>query len=73
MVTRDTMVRARRRAVEPDLLEKVPQLAAVLPGVVAETSESLLGLSLDFGAAHPVILKELLASGYLSPLIAEPT
>ena len=38
---------------------------------VAIGGESLLGLSLDFGAAHPVILKELLASGYLSPLIAE--
>lgn len=44
----DTFDRAKRRAVEPDLLDQVNGVSALLPSLLSEFSTSKNGISLDF-------------------------
>lgn len=63
-IIRDTLLRAKLRAVEPDMLDTLPGVTALLPATMAEFSTSVGALSLDFGLAVPMILTEALATAY---------
>ena len=70
---RDTILRAKIRAVEPDMLDTVGGVTTLVPATVAEFSTSEGALSLDFGLAVPAILAAALEIGYIGPLIATGT
>jgi hypothetical protein len=72
-VVRDTILRARIRAVEPDMLDTVSGVTTLVPATVAEFSTSEGALSLDFGLAVPAILAAALEMGYVGALVAEGT
>jgi hypothetical protein len=67
-IIRDTMLRAKLRAVEPDMLDTVPGVTTLLPATVAEFSTSPGALSLDFGLAVPLVLAQALATPYFADL-----
>jgi hypothetical protein len=67
-IIRDTMLRAKLRAVEPDMLDTIPGVTTLLPATVAEFSTSPGALSLDFGLAVPLVLAQALASPYFADL-----
>lgn len=60
---RDTIHRAKLRAIEPDMLDRVDGLTAIIPATMAEFSTSKGGLSLDFGLASPLLLSQAIATG----------
>jgi hypothetical protein len=64
-IVRETVFRAKLRAVEPDKLDTVEGLTTLLPATLAEFSTSLGGLSLDFGLASPSIYVTALQIGYV--------
>lgn len=64
-IVRETVTRAKLRAVEPDKLDTVSGLTTLLPATLAEFSTSLGGLSLDFGLASPSIYAAALQIGYV--------
>jgi hypothetical protein len=63
-MVRDTMLRAKIRAVEPDMLDGVAGITTLLPATMAEFSTSRGALSLDFGLAAPVVLSKAVEIGY---------
>jgi hypothetical protein len=67
-IIRDTMLRAKLRAVEPDMLDTIPGVTTLLPATVAEFSTSPGALSLDFGLAVPLVLAQALATPYFADL-----
>jgi hypothetical protein len=72
-IVRDTMLRAKLRAVEPDMLDKVSGVTTLLPATMAEFSTSPGALSLDFGLAVPMILTQVMATAYLADFVAAET
>ena len=58
-IVRDTMLRAKLRAVEPDMLDTIPGVTTILPATMAEFSTSPGALSLDFGLSVPTSAREL--------------
>jgi hypothetical protein len=67
-IVRQTVLRAKLRAVEPDMLDKVPGVTTLLPATMAEFSTSPGALSLDFGLAVPILLTQAIEFGYASKL-----
>lgn len=70
---RDTILRAKMRAVEPDMLDTVSGVTTLVPATMAEFSTSEGALSLDFGLAVPAILAAALEVGFIGPLVAGTT
>ena len=70
---RDTILRAKMRAVEPDMLDTVSGVTTLVPATMAEFSTSEGALSLDFGLAVPAILAAALEVGFIGPLVAGRT
>ena len=62
----DTMLRAKLRAVEPDMLDTIAGLTTILPATMAEFSTSPGALSLDLGLSVPRVRTELADSAYLN-------
>jgi hypothetical protein len=62
----DTMLRAKLRAVEPDMLDTIAGVTTILPATMAEFSTSPGALSLDLGLSAPKVRTELQGSAYLS-------
>lgn len=65
-IVRDTVLRAKLRAVEPDMLDKTPGITTLLPATIAEFSTSSGALSLDFGLSVPVVLSQVVETAYLA-------
>ena len=61
----DTILRAKMRAVEPDLLDTIAGVTTILPATMAEFSASPGALSLDLGLSAPKVLTELKGTAYL--------
>lgn len=72
-IVRDTVHRAKLRAVEPDMLDELPGVTTLLPATMAEFSTSPGALSLDFGLAVPVILTKVMATAYAADFKAAGT
>ncbi|WP_027155705.1 hypothetical protein [Mesorhizobium sp. WSM2561] len=72
-IVRDTMLRAKLRAVEPDMLDKVPGVTTLTPATMAEFSTSPGALSLDFGLSVPIILTQVMATAYMADFVAAGT
>lgn len=70
-IVRDTMLRARMRAVEPDMLDELPGVTTLLPATMAEFSTSPGALSLDLGLSVPAVFEQLKSTTYLNALSAE--
>jgi len=64
-IIRDTMLRAKMRAVEPDMLDKIPGVTTLAPATIAEFSTSPGALSLDFGLSVPMILTQVMGTAYM--------
>lgn len=62
---RDTILRAKLRAVEPGMLDQIPGVTTLVPATMAEFSTSPGALSLDFGLALPTVLVQVAATAYL--------
>jgi hypothetical protein len=60
------MLRAKLRAVEPDMLDTIAGVTTILPATMAEFSTSPGALSLDLGLSVPKVREELKSSAYLS-------
>ncbi len=56
----DTFDRARRRAVEPDLLDQQNGISTLLPALMSEFSTSKNGISLDYSLNIQFVLKEVM-------------
>lgn len=65
-IVRDTVLRAKLRAVEPDMLDKIPGVTTVLPATMAEFSTSPGALSLDLGLSVPIILSRVMETAYMA-------
>ena len=61
-----TDIRAKLRAVEPDMLDKISGVTTLLPATMAEFSTSPGALSLDFGLSVPIILSQVMETAYLA-------
>ena len=61
----DTVLRAKLRAVEPDMLDTIAGVTTILPATMAEFSTSPGALSLDLGLSVPKVRVELKDSAYL--------
>jgi hypothetical protein len=72
-IVRDTMLRAKLRAVEPDMLDKIPGVTTLVPTTMAEFSTSPGALSLDFGLSVPIILTQVMATAYMADHVAAGT
>ncbi len=70
-VIRDTVLRAKLRAVEPDMLDGVVGVTTLLPATMAEFSTSKGALSLDYGMAVPAILAKAIEIGFVSEFAKE--
>jgi hypothetical protein len=69
-IVRDTMLRAKLRAVEPDILDKIPGVTTLVPATIAEFSTSPGALSLDFGLSVPIILTQVIGTAYMADHVA---
>jgi hypothetical protein len=60
-ILNDTLLRAKLRAVEPDMLDKVnkPELGVLLPAVLANFSDTDLDLALDYRMNLPFFLESM--------------
>ena len=65
-IVRDTVLRAKLRAVEPDMLDKISGVTTLLPATMAEFSTSPGALSLDFGLSVPIILSQVMETAYMA-------
>ncbi|MFD3458314.1 hypothetical protein ACFWVM_01250 [Nocardia fluminea] len=65
-IVRETVLRAKLRAVEPDMLDKIPGVTTLLPAAMAEFSTSPGVLSLDFALGVPMVLAKALTTAYLA-------
>jgi hypothetical protein len=65
-IVRDTMLRAKLRGVEPDMLDKIAGVTTLLPATMAEFSTSPGALSLDFGLSVPIILSQVMETAYMA-------
>jgi hypothetical protein len=72
-IVRDTMLRAKLRAVEPDMLDKVPGVTTLVPATVAEFSTSPGALSLDFGLSVSIVLTQVMTTAYMADHVAAGT
>ncbi|MEV5835603.1 hypothetical protein [Nocardia sp. NPDC052112] len=65
-IVRETVLRAKLRAVEPDMLDQIPGVTTLLPATMAEFSTSPGVLSLDFALGVPMVLAKALTTAYLA-------
>ena len=72
-IVRDTMLRAKLRAVEPDMLDAIPGVTTLVPATMAEFSTSPGALSLDFALSVPLILTQVIGTPYLTDHVAAGT
>ena len=69
-IVRETVLRAKLRAVEPDMLDKIPGVTTLLPATMAEFSTWPGALSLDFALSVPAVLTQVLGTSYLADITA---
>jgi hypothetical protein len=67
-IVRETVLRAKLRAVEPDMLDKIPGVTTLLPATMAEFSTSPGALNLDFALSVPAVLTQVVDSRYLADI-----
>jgi hypothetical protein len=72
-IVRDTMLRAKLRAVEPDMLDAIPGVTTLVPATMAEFSTSPGALSLDFALSIPFVVAKVATMPYMADHLAAGT
>jgi hypothetical protein len=70
-IVRDTVESAKLRAVEPDMIDKVPGLTTLLPATMAEFSTTQHAISLDYSFNVYSVLDKAIANGFAAAMIAK--